>query len=271
MASAPPGPPAGASAQNVDYNSTVAAAAQSLINVLAQNLSQGQQEQGRTQQEPSSSVEQDMARSFPGFFTRKSNRGKRMMQSLKTCGTASTKTWRPFSFYAYLLNINAETTPTSSEEFDLAQAGLGKRHLNMSRDMGHEEFFRLLQDEYPKMQGLTGGWLLYKATGGQGKRRLIMIPPDSHGYTGTLIRSVTGSGRNTLFIVPLQHEFDVNPLPPDAIEFKSMPKAQCQTCKLKIMKRTKTAHGPSHLQGFCSGSRAKVTSHFSHPRRRILL
>lgn len=45
-----------------------------------------------------------------------------------------------------------------------------------------------------------------------------MIPPDSDGYTGTLLRSVTGSGKNTLYIVPLQHEFDLTPLPPDAIE-----------------------------------------------------
>ncbi|XP_076850447.1 uncharacterized protein LOC143500268 [Brachyhypopomus gauderio] len=84
------------------------------------------------------------------------------------------------------------------------------------------------------MQALTGGWLLYKATGGQGKRRLVMIPPDSDGYIGTLIRSVTGAGKNTLYIVPLQHEFDLNPLPPDAVEFRSMPKAQCQTCKLSF-------------------------------------
>ena len=45
-----------------DHNSTVAAAAQSLINVLTQNLSQGQLEQGRKQEQESSSVEQDMAR-----------------------------------------------------------------------------------------------------------------------------------------------------------------------------------------------------------------
>ncbi|XP_078026063.1 uncharacterized protein LOC117258082 isoform X3 [Epinephelus lanceolatus] len=221
MASGRSGQPAGAhtsNTQDVDYNSTVAAAAQSLISVLRQNLSQGQQEQGRKQEQELSSVDQDMARSFPGFFTRKSYLGKRKIPSQKTCGTASKKFWRPFSFYAYLLNMNAETTPTSSEEIEHAQAGLGKRHLTMSWDMSHEEFFSLLQNEYPKMQGLTGGWLLYKATGGQGRRRLIMIPPDSDGYTGTLIRTVSGAGKNTLYIVPLQHEFDLTPLPPDAIE-----------------------------------------------------
>ena len=61
-----------------------------------------------------------------------------------------------------------------------------------------------------------------------------MIPPDSDGYTGTLLRSVTTAGKSTLYIVPLQHEFDLTPLPPDAIEFRSMPKAQCQTCKVSF-------------------------------------
>ncbi|XP_063320299.1 uncharacterized protein LOC134627253 isoform X2 [Pelmatolapia mariae] len=84
------------------------------------------------------------------------------------------------------------------------------------------------------MQGLTGGWLLYKATGGQGKRKLTLVPPDSEGYTGTLIRSMTGNGKNLLYIVPLQQEFDLTPLPPDAVEFKNMPKAQCQTCKVSL-------------------------------------
>uniref|UniRef100_A0AAZ1XDB4 HECT domain-containing protein n=1 Tax=Oreochromis aureus TaxID=47969 RepID=A0AAZ1XDB4_OREAU len=130
--------------------------------------------------------------------------------------------------------VSGITTPTSSEEFQLAQAGLGKRHLTMSRDMNHEELFGLLQSEYPKMQGLTGGWLLYKATGGQGKRKLTLVPPDSEGYTGTLIRSMTGNGKNLLYIVPLQQEFDLTPLPPDAVEFKNMPKAQCQTCKVSL-------------------------------------
>ncbi|XP_061570618.1 uncharacterized protein LOC133424185 [Cololabis saira] len=234
MSSVPPGQAAGPSTQNVDHNWTVAAAAQSLINVLTQNRTQGQQVPERKQEQGSSSVEQEMARSFPGFFTKKSQIGKRKNQGLNTCGTGSRKAWRPFSFYVYLLNINSEMTPTSPEEFELAQAGLGKRYLNLSKDVSHEEFFTLLKHEYPKMQEVTGGWLLYKATGGQGKRRLTTIPPDSDGYTGTLIRSVTGTGKSTLYIVPLQHTFDPTPLPPDSIEFQSMPKAQCQTCKVNF-------------------------------------
>ncbi|KAK1890443.1 Ribosomal RNA small subunit methyltransferase H [Dissostichus eleginoides] len=111
-----------------------------------------------------------------------------------------------------------DSTPTASEAFALAQAGLGKRHISMPLDMSHEEFFSLLKKEYPKLQALDGGWLLYKSTGGQGKRKHLMIPPDSDGYTGTLLRSVTGAGKNTLYIVPLQHEFDLTPLPADAVD-----------------------------------------------------
>ena len=69
-----------------------------------------------------------------------------------------------------------------------------------------------------------------------------MIPPDSDGYTGTLLRSVTGAGKNTLYIVPLQHEFDLTPLPADAVEFQNMPKAQCQTCKLHFPLQTLALH-----------------------------
>ncbi|KAJ8014417.1 hypothetical protein DPEC_G00040000 [Dallia pectoralis] len=91
----------------------------------------------------------------------------------------------------------------------------------MSKDMTHAEFFRQLQDVYPKMDGLTGGWLLKKAT-------------DSEGYTGSLIRSASTSGKNLLYVVPLQQELDLTPLPADASEFQSMPKATCQTCKLSF-------------------------------------
>lgn len=37
-----------------------------------------------------------------------------------------------------------------------------------------------------------------------------------------------------LYIVPLQEEFDLTPLPHDAQEFSLMPKAECKKCQ-KIM------------------------------------
>lgn len=66
--------------------------------------------------------------------------------------------------------------------------------------------------------------------GGSGVRRLNIIPPDSEGYTGCQIKSASGSGKTVLYVVPLQEELDLNPLPTDAREFQKMPKATCQMC-----------------------------------------
>ncbi|CAJ1053409.1 uncharacterized protein LOC114557815 isoform X2 [Xyrichtys novacula] len=113
------------------------------------------------------------------------------------------KPWKPFTFYLYLMNLNSETTPTPEGEFRLAQAGLGKRLINMSNDMSHDQFTLLLQVEYPKMKNLTGGYYLYKATGGQGKRRLTVISPDfNDGYTA------------------------------NALEFLHTPEERCQKCRV---------------------------------------
>lgn len=66
--------------------------------------------------------------------------------------------------------------------------------------------------------------------GGCGVRRLNIIPPDSEGYTGSQIKTASASGKTMLYVVPLQEELDLNPLPNDAREFKKMPKATCQMC-----------------------------------------
>ncbi|KAI7802917.1 hypothetical protein IRJ41_023599 [Triplophysa rosa] len=110
------------------------------------------------------------------------------------------------------------------------QAGLGKRNLSMPDDLTHSEVSNLFCDAYPKMKAASGGWLLYKASGGQGRRRLNLVPPESEGYCGSTIRSVTGGGKTMLYIVPLQDEFDLSPLPSDALEFSLMPKAECKKC-----------------------------------------
>ncbi|XP_049331754.1 uncharacterized protein LOC125799316 [Astyanax mexicanus] len=81
------------------------------------------------------------------------------------------------------------------------------------------------------MKALTGGWLLYKAPGGNGRRKLGVVPPDSEGYTASLIRMVTSSGKTALYIVPLQDELSLDPLPFCAEEFEKMPKAECRQCK----------------------------------------
>ncbi|XP_056090393.1 uncharacterized protein LOC130070131 [Rhinichthys klamathensis goyatoka] len=120
--------------------------------------------------------------------------------------------------------------PSPADEVQLLQAGLGKPNLTMPDDLKHSEVSSLFSDAYPKMNSASGGWLLYKATGGQGRRRLNLVPPESEGYCGSTIRSATVGGKTMLYIVPLQDEFDLSPLPSDAPEFSQMPKAECKKC-----------------------------------------
>lgn len=68
------------------------------------------------------------------------------------------------------------------------------------------------------------------STGGNGRQHLSVVPPESEGYTGSTIRSASGGGKTMLYIVPLQEEFDLAPLPHDAPEFSLMPKAECKSC-----------------------------------------
>ena len=68
-------------------------------------------------------------------------------------------------------------------------------------------------------------------SGGHGRRKLAAVPPDVDGYTGRLIRTVSGAGKTILYVVPLQQDLDLTPLPYDAPEFQKMPKTACQVCK----------------------------------------
>uniref|UniRef100_A0A9J7YT29 HECT domain-containing protein n=1 Tax=Cyprinus carpio carpio TaxID=630221 RepID=A0A9J7YT29_CYPCA len=139
--------------------------------------------------------------------------------------------WKPFTINICLLNKITETSPSPSDELELLQAGLGKRTITVSSNMNHSELCKLLEAEFPKMRSLAGGWLLYKAPGGSGRRRLTVVPPDSEGYTGSLIKMATTSGKTALYMVPLQDELCLDPLPFSAEEFVKMPKVECRTCQ----------------------------------------
>ncbi|KAL6491379.1 hypothetical protein MHYP_G00017240 [Metynnis hypsauchen] len=167
-------------------------------------------------------------RAFPGIFQRSTGIKRRISQTIKVAKFG--KVWKPFDFSLFLLPKQTDLTPSPPEELQYMQAGLGKQTFTMSEDMTHSEFSILVKKQFPKMDSLSGGWLLYKSTGGNGRRRLIVIPPDSEGYTGSTIRSATGGGKTTLYIAPLQEELDVTPLPNDAKEFALMPKEKCKTC-----------------------------------------
>ncbi|XP_026095493.1 uncharacterized protein LOC113067310 isoform X3 [Carassius auratus] len=134
----------------------------------------------------------------------------------------------------FLLEKQREKTPNGEEELQLVLAGLGKRSLTLNENITHSEFSDLLLSTYPRLANICGGRLLHKSTGGGGQRRLAVIPPDLNGYTGQQLKAVSGNGKYTMYIAPLQEELDTIPLPPEAKEFEKMPKAQCKTCKKMV-------------------------------------
>ncbi|CAL8238105.1 unnamed protein product [Merluccius merluccius] len=111
------------------------------------------------------------------------------------------------------------------------QAGLGKRALSITSDLTHAELSSSLRTTYPKMNDLQDRWLLFKAAGGNGRRKLSAIALEAEGYTGSVIKRASGGGKQLLYIVPLQDELDLTPLPADAPEFARMPTATCKQCK----------------------------------------
>ncbi|KAL6466873.1 hypothetical protein MHYP_G00246770 [Metynnis hypsauchen] len=49
----------------------------------------------------------------------------------------------------------------------------------------------LLVNVYPRLANICGGWMLHKSTGVSGRRNLVVIPPDLHGYTGQQLKVCT--------------------------------------------------------------------------------
>uniref|UniRef100_A0A3B1JVC3 Uncharacterized LOC111188455 n=1 Tax=Astyanax mexicanus TaxID=7994 RepID=A0A3B1JVC3_ASTMX len=170
------------------------------------------------------SVEQSMTRSFPGLFKPRKN----STPSPKRKAARST----PVQFY--LLNQFVERTPKMSTELLLLQAGLGRRTVTIPEDGQHSEISSLLLQMYPKMASLQGAWMLYKAVGGSGQRKLNVVQPDEEGYTGAYIIKALGGRGGCLYIMPLQGTLDMSPLPFTSREFDRMPKAQCATCHVDM-------------------------------------
>ncbi|CAL8403794.1 unnamed protein product [Boreogadus saida] len=131
-----------------------------------------------------------------------------------------------------LLEGNQEHVP--KDEIVLLQAGLGRRTVNISENADHEDISRALQEEYPKMRGLCGGWLLKKGAGGSGKRKITSLPQGTQGYTGKILKTSSNSGKYVLYIVPLQESLDLKPLAHTAVEFHKMPKHPCMACRSEI-------------------------------------
>ncbi|KAF4104406.1 hypothetical protein G5714_015393 [Onychostoma macrolepis] len=179
-------------------------------------------------------------RSFPGFFKNTGKNKRHLARSHRPIVPA--KAQKTFDVSVSLLGSKSDTTPSISEELELMQAGLGKRTLSLTWDTTHAELSSLLQEAYSKMSDLEDRWLLFKAAGGNGRRRISVIPLEAEGYKGSVIKSASGGGKNLLYIVPLQDELDMTPLPPDAPEFARMPKATCKKCKTLMPLQTLALH-----------------------------
>ncbi|XP_016522844.1 uncharacterized protein LOC103132389, partial [Poecilia formosa] len=179
-------------------------------------------------------------RSFPGIF----NRGGKRRNALKTpnCAAKFVKALKPLEVPFFLLASKIDIIPTSSEEIAHLQAGLGKRTLSIQSDLTHRELSSLFNTTYPKMQDLQDRWLLYKASGGNGRRKLFPVLLEAEGYTGSLIKRASIGGKHMLYIMPLQDELDLTPLPADSPEFALMPKAACKKCNASMPLQMLTLH-----------------------------
>ncbi|XP_063052094.1 uncharacterized protein LOC134446716 [Engraulis encrasicolus] len=164
------------------------AAVQSIINIL--NTLLGTQTGVRPgSQTAGPSMDTEMRRSFPGFFKKRPSRGAAFKSPKQL------KLWKPFNLTVFLMHLNSTTTPSpESPEEDLQhlQAGLGKRTLSIDGEMTHSEISRLFEDVFPKIKAVSGGWLLYKAAGGNGRRHLSVVPPETEGYTASTLKTASG-------------------------------------------------------------------------------
>ncbi|KAM9751536.1 uncharacterized protein ACNS7B_008724 [Menidia menidia] len=182
-----------------------------------------------------------MARCFPGLFKDKQNCRPPSRLSKKRSGTKTT----PIPFF--LLDSPTERTPKPSDELMLLQAGLGRRTVNVPEDAGHNEIANILSETYPKMSDLEGAWMLHKAMGGSGQRKLNLLTPEEEGYTGaSLVKSWGGKG--CLYIMPIQNTLDISPLPFTAVEFQAMPKARCVSCQEYVPLQLLSLHVKTCIQ-----------------------
>ncbi|KAI4903401.1 hypothetical protein NFI96_022817 [Prochilodus magdalenae] len=160
--------------------------------------------------------------SFPGYLGKSTPvRGRKRVSPYEAVST------RTVFMKFYLVNKYMDRTPKPREELSLYAAGMGRRTVMLPENADHSEVTRLLTEQYPKLSSLSGGWLLYKALGGSGQRRLTLVPPGAVGYDTRYLRSVSGGAKSTLYIVPLQKELDT-------AQFQEVPKTTCHTCGLSV-------------------------------------
>ncbi|CAL9699705.1 unnamed protein product [Knipowitschia caucasica] len=170
----------------------------------------------------------EMTRSFPGMFMR--GRGKKRPS---VASYVPQRKMKALEVTFYLLNKQQDKCPTVDEELVHVRAGLGRRTLYLNDAISHNELNNCLNNTFPKLTTVTGGWLIYKASGGWGSRKLNLAAPDDTGYSGKILKNAN-RGAKCLYIAPVQEELCMDPLPFDHEAFKEMHKAKCHTCHTDI-------------------------------------
>ncbi|KAI9530519.1 hypothetical protein NQZ68_000009 [Dissostichus eleginoides] len=133
----------------------------------------------------------------------------------------------------------------------LLQAGLGRRTLNIPENADFSQISYILMESYSKMVPLEGAWMLHKAAGGSGQRKLSVLAPEAEGYTGAYLAKALG-GKGCLYIMPIQDTLDTSPLPYSSKEFENMPKARCATCHLSMPVQLLALHAQESEPSSCS-------------------
>ncbi|XP_032431527.1 uncharacterized protein LOC116727944 isoform X1 [Xiphophorus hellerii] len=178
----------------------------------------------------------EMSRSFPGLYNR--GRGKRRFPPTSL---VPAKKMKPLDVVFYLLPKHYEKTPKEDDQLIHMKAGLGRKTAHIDESITHNELGETLKVLFPKLETITGGWLLYKSAGGWGRRNLTLIGPEDDGYTGTMLK-VASRGGKTLFIVPIQEQLCTDPLELNDEAFANMPKAMCQKCRVDVPLHFLTDH-----------------------------
>ncbi|XP_077471410.1 uncharacterized protein LOC144085712 isoform X9 [Stigmatopora argus] len=178
---------------------------------------------GTSQSPRQNTVLQEKQRAFP--FTINFASKRRKTSTPRNCA-------RLRLFHFCLMPENSDRTP--KDEAVLLHAGLGRRTVILSEGATNTEITTVLLKEYPKLQSLRGGWLLQRASGRSGQRKLSPVPQTSVGYTARTLWSCSQKGKDAIYIVPIQDQIDTSPLPFDAPEFANMPKNTCMACGASV-------------------------------------
>ncbi|XP_057197201.1 uncharacterized protein LOC130558660 isoform X2 [Triplophysa rosa] len=220
------------------YDNEVVRSARHLLSLLTSGSAAGPSQDNASIHRPvqqRATIQTEMTRSFPGFFSK--GRGKRRMLSVPSSKPAKIL---PVSFY--LLPHQYERTPKESEQLVHMQAGLGRKTMQMDENATNDEVCAQLKELFPKFQEVKGGWLVYKASGGWGSRKLTLIPPHETGYSAKQLKAVTQGFKGVLYIAPLQMELDTTALPPESESFNDMRKEKCQKCGITFPLVILTTH-----------------------------